>query len=428
MAVRQYIGARYVPRFTGLHDNTQIYEALDVVDNGSGTSYIARKTVPAGTPLTNTDYWFVYGASSGAIYDLQTRMDEAENDIDAAESAIQNLQNSRSFEMGSRKFLFLADSYDAVADFVDTIAADLHCASSVKRTQAGACFVRHDSFSQYSYLNILTNLNPLSASDLATITDIVIFASVNDAPTDDAELRTAMSDLNTYFRTNMPMLQRVYLLSIGWASNNASMQEKITTNLIRYGAFSGRFGWKYIDCTRVMRMCRWNSETDGYHPTTDAAPYLAQACSNAILTGSCSWRVRGLNYRFDITYPAGFGTTTPIRPSDNVMLMVAGCDQAGNIFGSFSRDILANFSDDITYDVYNITFTPQTAYRTPFPIGMRLSYPILRSSKDGVWDAAIFLADSNGIRLSCYGGTSQTMTKQINILTNIDKLFSNANI
>ena len=74
MAIRQYIGARYIPRFLGDYDPTTIYEALDVVDNGMGTSYIARKTVPAGTPLTNTEYWFVYGASSGAILDLQTRM------------------------------------------------------------------------------------------------------------------------------------------------------------------------------------------------------------------------------------------------------------------------------------------------------------------------------------------------------------------
>ena len=63
MAVRQYIGARYVPRFMGTYDNTQQYEALDVVDNGSGTSYIARKIVPPGTPLTDTEYWFVYDCS-----------------------------------------------------------------------------------------------------------------------------------------------------------------------------------------------------------------------------------------------------------------------------------------------------------------------------------------------------------------------------
>ena len=76
MAMRQYIGARYCPKFVGTYDATQIYEALDVVDNGSGTSYIAKKPTPAGTPLTNTEYWFLYGAMSGAILNLQNQIDE----------------------------------------------------------------------------------------------------------------------------------------------------------------------------------------------------------------------------------------------------------------------------------------------------------------------------------------------------------------
>lgn len=79
MAVHTYVGARYVPRFTGTYDATQIYEALDVVDNGLGTSYIAKKIVPAGTPLTDTDYWAIYGASSGAIINLQDQINEITN-------------------------------------------------------------------------------------------------------------------------------------------------------------------------------------------------------------------------------------------------------------------------------------------------------------------------------------------------------------
>lgn len=74
--MHQYIGARYVPRFMDTYDITQIYEALDVVDNGSGTSYIARKPVPAGTPLTDSEYWAVYGASSGAIINLQNQIND----------------------------------------------------------------------------------------------------------------------------------------------------------------------------------------------------------------------------------------------------------------------------------------------------------------------------------------------------------------
>ena len=76
MALRQYVGARYVPDFLGTYDNTKSYEALDVVDNGLGTSYIARIPVPAGTPLTDTTHWALYGSTSGAIVNLQNQIDD----------------------------------------------------------------------------------------------------------------------------------------------------------------------------------------------------------------------------------------------------------------------------------------------------------------------------------------------------------------
>ena len=72
----QYVGSRYVPKFMGAYDATQAYEALCVVDNGLGTSYISKKPTPAGTVLTDTTYWAVYGASSGAIINLQNQIDD----------------------------------------------------------------------------------------------------------------------------------------------------------------------------------------------------------------------------------------------------------------------------------------------------------------------------------------------------------------
>lgn len=72
----KYVGARYMPKFLGTYDNTTAYEALSVVDNGMGTSYVSNKPVPAGTPLTDTDYWAVYGMSSGAILNLQQQIDD----------------------------------------------------------------------------------------------------------------------------------------------------------------------------------------------------------------------------------------------------------------------------------------------------------------------------------------------------------------
>lgn len=56
MALKKYIGARYTPKFMGAWDEQTVYAALSVV-YANNQSYVSRKTVPAGTELTNTDYW-----------------------------------------------------------------------------------------------------------------------------------------------------------------------------------------------------------------------------------------------------------------------------------------------------------------------------------------------------------------------------------
>lgn len=59
---RQYIGARYVPKFADPieWDNLRSYEALTIVTY-AGTSYTSKKPVPVGVELNNTEYWVVTG-------------------------------------------------------------------------------------------------------------------------------------------------------------------------------------------------------------------------------------------------------------------------------------------------------------------------------------------------------------------------------
>lgn len=58
MSVREYIGARYIMKFSDpiAWDNTNVYEPLTVVQN-SGASYISKQYVPDGVDILNTDYW-----------------------------------------------------------------------------------------------------------------------------------------------------------------------------------------------------------------------------------------------------------------------------------------------------------------------------------------------------------------------------------
>lgn len=56
MALKVYIGARYTPKFEGEWKANKEYAALSVVYSNN-KSYVSRKTVPAGTAVTETEFW-----------------------------------------------------------------------------------------------------------------------------------------------------------------------------------------------------------------------------------------------------------------------------------------------------------------------------------------------------------------------------------
>ena len=56
MALKKYIGLRYAPKFVGAWDKTSEYAALSVVYTND-QSYVSRKTVPANTEITDTEFW-----------------------------------------------------------------------------------------------------------------------------------------------------------------------------------------------------------------------------------------------------------------------------------------------------------------------------------------------------------------------------------
>lgn len=92
-----YVGARYIPRIMGEYNNESAYEALDIVTSG-GVGYISRQPVPAGTAVTNKEYWAMWGSGNAAIDTLTQRVATNENDITALETGLQqtnqNLQTT----------------------------------------------------------------------------------------------------------------------------------------------------------------------------------------------------------------------------------------------------------------------------------------------------------------------------------------------
>lgn len=124
-AIRQYIGARYVPKFIDDPWNDTIeYEPLSVV-NVSGTSYISGVPVPVGTPITDRDYWHLYGASSGAIVNLQNQIDDMKDgDIPGSLQEQININTSDITDLTKKANYVTPEDFGAVGDGVadDTTA------------------------------------------------------------------------------------------------------------------------------------------------------------------------------------------------------------------------------------------------------------------------------------------------------------------
>lgn len=344
MAIREYVGARYVPRFTGLYDATQIYDALDVVDNGIGTSYIAKKTVPAGTPLTDTDYWFVYGASSGAILDLQTRMSAAEGNINDLDIITEN-NDEKIASIKHKKYIIIGDSYERVTSFGSAVSGYLeHGATSfistnVQKSSDGYIYVASRGGSGFTndgggkssgngFLNMLTEARgQMTADEAADIDCILIAGGVNDSfynigDPDIALLSDRMNAFNTYARANFPkaeinlfFLGRVRQLDTHVGLNPVDVRY----NVYRYIDLAGRKGWGYITNSEYVSYYREAFiDSDNLHPTTSETNVIAKYIVEGLINGSVDvqWVSNDI---YLLTPISGITPTQPVNISCNIM-------------------------------------------------------------------------------------------------------------
>lgn len=81
-----YVGERYIPKYEGTWDETKDYEGLVIV-NYNNSSYVSKRPVPAGIPVTNVDYWALMSNFGGKLTELEEKVSEIEREIDSGEIA-----------------------------------------------------------------------------------------------------------------------------------------------------------------------------------------------------------------------------------------------------------------------------------------------------------------------------------------------------
>lgn len=289
--VHQYVGARYVPNFIDdpWNDTTR-YEALDVVDNGQGTSYIAKKSVPPGTPLSDRNYWFVYGSTSGAILNLQNQIDAINNNvIPPIQNAITDLQNNT---LKTRKYALITDSYGAPqvpseTPFPEFFRRFMGLTDGVDFCTAyigGAGFVANT----VQFTEVVDRLHDyfMNGIDPDDITDFIICGGCNDSYiTDHTQLTTAIYNTVQYVKTKFPNT-KVYIAvtgGLGGLARKANMVNNVIPyylNCAKYGAYPLP-NVEYV----MMNKSMFYESVDPTHPTEAGARNIAAALAAAMNKG-----------------------------------------------------------------------------------------------------------------------------------------------
>ena len=301
MSVHTYIGARYVPRFMGTYDPTQIYEALDVVDNGSGTSYIARDTVPAGTPLTDTTHWFVYGAASGAIIQLQNDMIAAQGDIitlqgdmTTAQGDISSLQTGLAAiadidkALNYDKWLFIYDSYGMEPTPAQSVSAFLPQLLHVNPANIETRYRSGAGFGNGLFESDCLDVSTWAATDQV---HIVVVGGFNDGSYllthTGTELEAQFDSFYNAAKLKYPN-STIHVAFVAFETRaeavNRGNRDALASALREYKLLPEHGMYYLKDCEYALRKVSL-LDASGCHPTTAGGMSIAIAVANALMSG-----------------------------------------------------------------------------------------------------------------------------------------------
>lgn len=285
----QYVGARYVPKFMGAYDNTQAYENLCVVDNGMGTSYISKKPTPAGTPLTDTDYWAIYGSVSGAIINLQNQIgdltDLTTRDKTNLVGAINEVNNPSKF------YIFLGDSWAEPVQWAFPVWPEL-LASHLNLTSDDYLLLNDDGggFADQGvndyFIDCIEN-NIVTDHD---VTDIIVAAGVNDRMLPVATIKAAVINFISRTKAIYPKAN-IYISCIGWAKSDTNSKAINTASYpaFKEGCIEGGGIWLEDPYYTLL----YNSDfNDGLHPNQTGHEKVAYALYSSLTAGAYSQHER----------------------------------------------------------------------------------------------------------------------------------------
>lgn len=324
---RQYIGARYVPKFFENPNTTDsawlagvAYEALTIVTY-AGNSYTSKKPVPAGigAPNANPDYWVATGLFNQQIESLRqatitNAQNIATNTADIATNAeniednTESIKDISSMVNAKRQFILIGDSYGGGIDGdnnTQTVAGGgwiQRCKDAVSgwaevynsQTPLGGVY---GFASSRPFLDVLKSAEQ-NVPDKRKITDIIVLGGTNDVGINAATIIGKIQEFCTYVKANYPHAR----LAIGCLG--AHIYDMVNMGQDAYSKCEN-YGAEYISDLRCLYGLKKYIGADGTHLNANGYAFYTPYINQAILTGHSYWRFTGSEeFSFNPSAPA----------------------------------------------------------------------------------------------------------------------------
>lgn len=306
MAIRQYIGARYV---TKIYENSNDpssaeweasvnYEPLTMVTYNNG-SYLSKKEVPGsiGDPASNPTYWAQTGFYNGQIAYLDSKIGDLGILTTPDASDLANAIESLNQVSGNHhKIITIGDSYnttdqtsagDYVSPWGPKLANLFGLTAGVDWFDSGISgtgFVNGRD-TDTDFIHQLMTIGS-SITNKETITDIVVAGGTNDTAYMN-DLYTAIPDFTSYCKQHYPNA-KVWIFYVSWiypmTATSTTAYNGLRTNYGECSADNACIDVDAFECLlQTTCMCQ-----DRAHPNGSGASELAKYMHNRICGGKRS--------------------------------------------------------------------------------------------------------------------------------------------
>ncbi len=392
MANKQYIGARYVPLIDGEWNENKVYEPLTVVTYLTN-SYTSKKTVPAGTLPTNTEYWVLTGNYNGMIGQLTERINEVETSTTealeaAAEATAAALEETKTnvsdmianlTGLKGKKILIIGDSISDEALYPNCWVKDFKDICTSLDIEVENFSLQGRTIGVYSgATNYLMNVvGNIPAGEYA---EILVFLGVNDwlnqtalgslQATDNNSVVTNMRLFYNWVRQNHSGSRVTWVLPLKSSYANDIRHRLLQFYCAAIASAATYLGFSVIDAHSFAPLiCHYNMNDwmrDGVHPVDAYSPHLARFIFNNLIARTSSVGLDGILTTEAIGDVGGH--------ADRVFALYDGI---GNISYKVENYSVSGSGNVLLANLEPENYTSTTAYGVGTITASGTSYPVI---------------------------------------------------